>query len=60
LSEKIKYLLENPHKAAEMGKKARLFVEREINIERHYENLMDIYGKAMLLKSKKRLNTFNP
>jgi glycosyltransferase involved in cell wall biosynthesis len=60
LSEKIKYLLENPHKAAEMGKKARLFVEREINIERHYEKLMDIYRKAAFLKSKNRLDTFNP
>jgi glycosyltransferase involved in cell wall biosynthesis len=50
LSEKINYLINNPHKAAEMGEKARLFIEREVNPERHYKELMKIYKEAISYK----------
>ncbi|MBN1799624.1 MAG: glycosyltransferase family 4 protein [Spirochaetales bacterium] len=44
---KINYLLNNPKQVGEMGKKARKFVERELNPEKHYKNLMEIYQTAM-------------
>jgi len=43
LSEKIEYLNRNPEKIIEMGRNARSFVEQELNGEKHYEMLIDIY-----------------
>jgi len=31
----------------EMGKKARGFVEEELNAQKHYKALMEIYNRAM-------------
>lgn len=47
LSEKIEYLSNNPDKAAKMGKNARTFVEQELNAEKHYQKLMEIYKQAI-------------
>jgi len=47
LCSKIKYLMDNPNKATEMGKRARLFVEQERNAEKHYQSLMEIYNSAV-------------
>jgi glycosyltransferase involved in cell wall biosynthesis len=47
LSEKIRQLLDNPARAAEMGRNARMFAEREFDIESHYAKLMEIYEKAL-------------
>jgi len=47
LSEKIKYVIDNPDEAAQWGVKARQFIEREVNPERYYQQLMEIYSKAM-------------
>jgi glycosyltransferase involved in cell wall biosynthesis len=47
LREKISVLLSNPEKIVSMGKKARIFVEQELNVERHYENLLGIYKQAI-------------
>ncbi len=46
LSEKIEYMISNPDKVVEMGKNARLFAEKELNAERHYNGLMEIYNRA--------------
>jgi len=43
LSEKIEYLNRNPEKITEMGRNARSFVEQDLNGEKHYEMLIDIY-----------------
>lgn len=42
---KIEYLMNNPGKTMEMGRNARVFVEKELNAERHYQGLMEIYNK---------------
>ncbi len=42
---KIKYLMNNPDKTMEMGRNARVFVEKELNAEKHYQGLMEIYNK---------------
>jgi glycosyltransferase involved in cell wall biosynthesis len=47
LGEKIRYVLDNPDKLPRWGKNARRFIEREVNPERHYEQLMEIYSMAM-------------
>lgn len=60
LSEKIKYLLENPHKAAEMGRNARKFAEKAFDIENYYAKLMEIYRKVISQKSRNSLDTLNP
>lgn len=44
---KIKYMLENPDRVIEMGKKARIFVEKELSADEHYDRLMEIYHKAL-------------
>jgi glycosyltransferase involved in cell wall biosynthesis len=46
LSLKIKYLIENPDKAAELGNNARLFTENELNSKKHYQKLIEIYNQA--------------
>jgi len=47
LRDKIEDLINNPKKISEMGKNARKFIEKELNPERHYEELMKIYQLAM-------------
>jgi len=47
LRDKIKYLMSNPEKISEMGRNARKFVEKELNSERHYKQLIEIYQLAM-------------
>ncbi|MBI4707348.1 MAG: glycosyltransferase family 4 protein [Candidatus Omnitrophica bacterium] len=49
LSLKIKYMVDNPEKAVEMGRNARLFVEKELNSEKHYQGLMSIYKSSIKL-----------
>ncbi len=50
LSAKIRYLLNNPDIIAKMGRNARTFAERELNPEKHYQKLMEIYKQAMAKK----------
>jgi glycosyltransferase involved in cell wall biosynthesis len=45
---KIKYLINSPEKIVKMGKNARKFVEEELNAEKHYQRLMEIYKEAMI------------
>jgi glycosyltransferase involved in cell wall biosynthesis len=47
LKKKILLLAKNPEKILLMGKRARSFVEQELNPEKHYEKLMEIYKQAM-------------
>ena len=44
LSRAIRYLLDNPRRAEEMGRKARQRVESEFDAETHYEQIIDLYG----------------
>lgn len=44
---KIKYSIKSPGKISEMGKNARKFVEKELNSEKYYRQLMKIYHIAM-------------
>ena len=53
LKEKITQMLENKTKIPEMGKNARSLVERELNAEVYYHNLMEIYDRAAI-KAKSR------
>jgi glycosyltransferase involved in cell wall biosynthesis len=46
LRAKMVRLLQNPAKIAEMGKRARLLVERKFSPESYYEGLMSLYKKA--------------
>ena len=46
LKQKILLLAKNPEKILLMGKRARSFVEQELNPEKHYEKLMEIYRQA--------------
>jgi glycosyltransferase involved in cell wall biosynthesis len=46
LHEKITLMLENKDRISQMGKNARILVEKELNAEVHYRNLMKIYQKA--------------
>lgn len=45
LREKIEQLINSPDKITEMGKNARAFVEQELNPEKHYQRLMEIYRR---------------
>ncbi len=47
LAEKMKYLLANPGRASEMGRKARKRVETEFDSETHYRKLMEIYSRVL-------------
>ncbi|MEF9427280.1 MAG: glycosyltransferase family 4 protein [Candidatus Mariimomonas ferrooxydans] len=53
LSSKIKYLIDNPDKAAEMGKNANAFVKKEFNGDKHYQKLVKIYEQAISKGRKK-------
>jgi len=46
LRDKIQLMLQNRGRLQEMGKKAREFVEKEMNPETHYEKLIKIYDKS--------------
>ena len=47
LRSKIEHLGSNPKKMIEMGKNARNFVEQELNAEKHYQKLMEIYDRVL-------------
>jgi glycosyltransferase involved in cell wall biosynthesis len=47
LRDKIRSMLQNRERLREMGKRAREFVEKELNPETHYHMLMEIYKKAI-------------
>jgi glycosyltransferase involved in cell wall biosynthesis len=47
LASKIEYLIDNPDKSREMGINARRLVERELNPEKYYNKLMEIYRRAI-------------
>lgn len=47
LSLKIESLVNNPDKTAEMGENARRFVEQKLSAEKYYQELMEIYKKAI-------------
>ncbi len=47
LRDKIDYLKNSPDKISEMGKNARKFAEKELNPEKHYQQLMKIYQMAI-------------
>lgn len=44
---KIMSLLENRDRIIEMGKKSRSFVEEELNPDKHYQGLIQIYMEAV-------------
>ncbi|MFA4981321.1 MAG: glycosyltransferase family 4 protein [Candidatus Omnitrophota bacterium] len=44
---KIRYLITNPGKIMEMGKNAVVFVREELNSEKHYEKLIELYNEAI-------------
>lgn len=54
LGDKIEYLTENPDEISEMGRNARRFVEKELNPEKHYKQLMKIYQIAMEKHKRKK------
>jgi glycosyltransferase involved in cell wall biosynthesis len=47
LIQKIKYFIDNPDKVLAMGKNSRAFAEKELNSDRHYAGLMEIYKQAI-------------
>ena len=47
LSSDIKYLLDNPDLAKEMGENARTYLEEELHSEKHYVSLMKIYNSLV-------------
>lgn len=47
LREKIQYMLDNPSEVRRMGQNARVFVEQELNTEKHYRRLMEIYNSVL-------------
>lgn len=47
LREKINYLLEHKPLIPQMGRAARDKVEREYNVARHYEAMMDVYKRVL-------------
>lgn len=47
LRSKIEYLTKHPDKISEMGRNARELVEKELNAEKHYSQLINIYQKVL-------------
>jgi glycosyltransferase involved in cell wall biosynthesis len=47
LRKAIKYLLENPDIAEEMGRRARAFAEHWLSVERHYSDMAKLYLKVI-------------
>lgn len=58
LSLKIEYLKNNPDKAEEMGRNARVFVEQKFNTEKYYQKLMEIYRRT-IVKRHSKSNSFH-
>lgn len=58
LSLKIEYLKNNPDKAGVMGRNARVFVEQELNTEKYYQKLMEIYRRT-IVKRHSESNSFH-
>ena len=56
LSLKIEYLVNNPDKTAEMGENARRFVEQNLNAEKYYQELTEIYKRAIQKKTFKKID----
>lgn len=52
LRSKITFLLNHPEKIGSMGMNARKFVEQELNEEKHYKGLIDVYRQAIFSKRK--------
>ena len=52
LSAKIEYMINHENQIREFGKNAREYVETELNENRHYEKLMQIYHEAITRHSK--------
>ena len=50
LRSKIEYLLNNPNNIVEMGKHARTLVKEELDSEKHYVRLMEIYQRSIAEK----------
>ena len=48
LSEKIKAILADSSSLIKMGENARRFVETELNPEKHYQRLMEIYSRVIV------------
>ena len=55
LRSKIQYLLNNQDSIREMGKKGRNHVVQELNAEKHYKILLDIYQR-IIEENKRRLS----
>jgi glycosyltransferase involved in cell wall biosynthesis len=53
LKEKIEYLWSHPDVAAEMGRKARLFVEKNHRLENYVNQVKDIVAESIALKKSK-------
>jgi len=47
LASRIEYLMNNPDKITEMGRNAKAYVKEELNSEKHYKKLMEIYNMAI-------------
>jgi glycosyltransferase involved in cell wall biosynthesis len=47
LRSKIEYMLNNTDSISQMGRKARRFVEKEFDADKHYQGLMSIYEAAL-------------
>ena len=47
LSEKIRYVLNNPDELTKMGENARSFVEQNLGVEKYYQGLIKIYQSAI-------------
>ncbi|MBI5739893.1 MAG: glycosyltransferase family 4 protein [Nitrospirae bacterium] len=47
LAQKLRYIIDSPARLSEMGRNARLYAERELNSQRHYDKLLQIYDLAM-------------
>lgn len=58
LRKKIEYLCERPDMAITMGRRARALVENELNPDKHYKGLIDIYQRAIeKAKPRSRITT---
>lgn len=50
LCARIEYLISHPAGISEMGKNARMFAEQELNAQKYYERLMEIYERVLRYK----------
>ena len=53
LQQKIDYLLTHPELAVEMGGNARKLAEESYGPDRHYQQLMEVYGRAQECKGRR-------